>query len=70
MESMNLNNKFVVISQQGDEITMKRYIGKNNDGILQFAFSELESESANKALVEDYRKYGAAIFESIEPQPA
>jgi hypothetical protein len=65
------NNKFVVITQQDDKVTLSRFIGKQNDGIMSFAFSELESGEANRSLVEDYRKYGDAIFiDDTEPSAA
>lgn len=63
------NDKFVVISQQGDKTTLERYENRQKCGTLQFAFSELESQSANKALVEEYRVYGDKIFDT-DPQAA
>lgn len=64
-----INNKFVVITQQGDQVTLSRFVGKKNDGIMFFAFSELESGAANRLLVEDYRKYGNQIFVNNDPEP-
>ena len=64
-----INNKFVVITQQGDQVTLSRFVGKKNDGIMTFAFSELESGAANKSLVEDYRKYGNQIFINDDTEP-
>lgn len=61
------NNKFVVITQQGDKVTLSRFVGKQNDSIMSFAFSELESKETNASLVEDYRKYGDAIFINDAP---
>jgi hypothetical protein len=66
-----VNNKFVVISQQNDTVTLSRFIGSKNDGILQFAFSELESQKDNASLVEYYRQHGDKILvDDLEPTAA
>jgi DNA-binding protein YbaB len=57
-----MSTKLVLIEQSGSEVSLKRYDGKTNTGIVKYTMDGTEDISEIKGLIEEYRVVGNDIY--------